>query len=133
MSTVTEAPNATVVRRLYDAIDAQDSAALAEVISPGVSVLIPGDTQLAGRYEGRDALFGYFGRLGALSGGTYRAELLDVYANDAGAVALHHGTGTRGGKTLDAHVALVFDVEDGLITNATVFQKDQDGWDDFFS
>ena len=69
----------------------------------------------------------------AATDGTYRAELRALYPNDKQCVAIHHGTGTRGDKTLDADVALVFEVTDGVITAVTVHQADQDHWDDFFS
>jgi len=133
MSTITEHPNAALVRRVYAAISVKDTAELAQLISPDITVLTPGRNPLAGRYEGRDALFGFFGQLAALSGGTYAAELSELYTGADSVVAVHHGTGTRDGKMLDAHAALVFELSGGLVTAVTVHQQDQDGWDDFFS
>src|SRR5690349_1295897 len=97
--------NTDAVTRLYDAIGRQDVQELTRLISPDVTMLMPGRSPLAGRYDGRDALFGFFGKLGEASGGTYRAELRELYASDDQVVAVHHGTGTRGDRTLDAHAA----------------------------
>src|SRR5262245_41999196 len=91
MSTITEHPNATVVRRLYEAVNAKDMEVLTALFSPDVTVLMPGRSPLAGRYVGRDALFGFFGQLGAVSNGTFHAELRELYVNETHVVAVHHG------------------------------------------
>jgi ketosteroid isomerase-like protein len=134
MSTTTaEHENTVVVGRLYDAVDRNEVEELARLISPDATMLMPGRSPLAGRYDGRDAIFGFFGKLAEASGGTYRAELLDLYAGDDQVVAVHHGTATRGDRILDAHAALVFEVADGVITAVTVHQRRQDEWDEFFN
>jgi uncharacterized protein len=133
MSTTTERTGAAVVSRLYQAVNTQDVAELTSLLSPDVSVLMPGRSPLAGLYHGRDAVFGFFGAMGAATNGTYRAELRDLFANDTRVVAVHHGTGTRGDATLAADAALVFEVSDDVITAITVHQKHQDDWDEFFS
>lgn len=132
-STVAEHPNVATIKRLYEAINEQDMEELTRLISPDVTMLMPGRSPLAGLYEGRDTLFGFFGKLGAVSGGTYHAELRELYANDTQVVAVHHGTGTRGDRVLDADAALVFELTDGVIVGATVHQQRQDEWDEFFS
>jgi ketosteroid isomerase-like protein len=130
---MSEHPNSATVRSVYGAVNRKDIAGLTGLLSPDVTLLVPGRSPLAGRYEGRDAVFGFFGKLGAISGGTHRDELRDVYANDDQVVAVHHGTGTRDDKTLDVDVALLFEVESGVVTALTVHQRRQDDWDDFFS
>ena len=134
MSTViTEHPNVATVRGFYDAIKAGDLEALTGLLSPDATILIPGASPLAGMYAGRDAMFGFLGSMKAATDGNYRAQLLALYSSDTQAVAIHHGTGTRGEKTLDAEAALVFEVSDGVITAIAVHQRDQDHWDAFFS
>ena len=130
---MSEHPNSATVRNVYGALDRKDIAGLTGLLSPDVTLLVPGRSPLAGRYEGRDAVTGFLGKLGALSGGTYHAELRDLYVNDDQAVAVQRGTGTRGEKTLDVDVALLFEVEAGLVTAVTMHQRRQDDWDDFFS
>ena len=130
---MSEHPNSATVRSVYGAVDRKDIAELTGLLSPDVTLLVPGRSPLAGRYEGRDAVFGFLGKLGAISGGTYQAELRDLYTNDDQVVAVQHGTGTRGEKTLDVDAVLLFEVAGGVVTGVTVHQRRQDDWDDFFS
>jgi ketosteroid isomerase-like protein len=102
MSTITEHPNAAAVRRMYEAVNEKDMGALAALISPDVVFVMPGTSPLAGLYNGRDALFGFFGRMAEVTAGTYHAELRELYASDDSVVAVHHGTGMRRAKELDA-------------------------------
>jgi uncharacterized protein len=132
-TTVTEHPNATVVRSLYAAVNRKDMDVLTALFGPDVTLLMPGRSPLAGLYSGRDALFGFFGRLAQASNGTYHAELRELYTGESSVVAIHHGTGTNGDRTLDATGALMFELTDGVVTAVTVHHRNQDGWDDFFS
>jgi ketosteroid isomerase-like protein len=132
MSTITEHPNAAAVRRMYEAVNEKDMGALAALISPDVVFVMPGTSPLAGLYNGRDALFGFFGRMAEVTAGTYHAELRVLYASDDSVVAVHHGTGMRRAKELDANAALLFNVSDGVVTAITVHQQRQNDWDEFF-
>jgi len=133
MSTIiTERPNAALVRRVYEAFNTGDLDALTGLLSPDVSFLQPGRSTVSGLYEGRDAVFGWFGALAAATGGTFRAELLDLYPNDTQVVAVNRATGTRGDATLSADAALVFEVSDGVVTAITAHEKHQEEWDEFF-
>jgi len=133
MSTIiTERPNAALVRRVYEAFNTGDLDALTGLLSPDVSFLQPGRSTVFGLYEGRDAVFGWFGALAAATGGTFRAELLDLYPNDTQVVAVNKATGTRGDATLSADAALVFEVSDGVVTAITAHEKHQEEWDEFF-
>jgi hypothetical protein len=64
----------------------------------------------------------WFGALAAATGGTFRAELLDLYPNDTQVVAVNRATGTRGDATLSADAALVFEVSDGVVTAITAHE-----------
>ena len=67
--------NAEVVRRGYEAFNAGDMETLSEVFDDSASWHTPGRGPLAGDYDGREAVFGYFGQLGGQTGGTFRATL----------------------------------------------------------
>jgi ketosteroid isomerase-like protein len=108
---------------------AADMDALASLFSTDITLLQPGLSMLSGRYEGRDAVFGFF----AETGGTFRAELRDLYANDTQVVAVHKATATRGDDKLDADAALVFELADDVVTAITVHQKRQEEWDEFWA
>jgi ketosteroid isomerase-like protein len=133
MSTmITERPNAALVRRVYEAFNTGDLNALTGLLGRDVSFLQPGRSTVSGLYQGRDAVFGWFGALAAATGDTFRAELLDLYPNDTQVVAVNRATGTRGDATLSADAALVFEVSKGVVTAITAHQKHQEEWDEFF-
>ena len=73
---------------------------------------------MAGDREGRAAAFELFGRYGGETGGTFRAELQQVLADDDGrVVGLHRNSGDRDGKHLEVDCCLVFQVENGRVTD----------------
>jgi ketosteroid isomerase-like protein len=131
-TTFTERPNAALVRRVYEAFNTGDLDALTGLLSPDVSFLQPGRSTVSGLYKGRDAVFGWFGALAAATGGTFRAELLELYPNETRVVAVNRATGTREDTTLSADAALVFEVSDGVVTAITAHEKHQEEWDEFF-
>ena len=128
------AANADVVRRGYAAFNAADVETLAELIAENASWHTPGRSPIAGDYQGRDAVFGQFGRYGEDTAGTFRAELEQVFTSDDGrVVGLHHNTGERNGKRLDTGCCIVFEVEDGRIVDGREHFFDLANWDDFWS
>ena len=76
---------------------------------------------------------GYFGQLGELTGGSFQVTLEDVLATDERTVALHHATGTREGKTLDADEVLVFRFRGDKASEAQGYSGDQYAVDQFWS
>lgn len=125
--------NAAAVRRGYEAFNRGDMQALADLFAEDAVWHVSGRNRLSGEKRGRDAAFAYFGQLGELSGGTFRAELHDVIANDEHVVGLHTSTGERGGRRLSAHTALVFHMRDGKVAECWEHQEDQAAFDEFVS
>ena len=93
--------NAALIRRGYEAFNAADMATLTKLFDENASWHTPGRSPIAGDYQGRDAVFGQFGRYGGDTGGTLKAELKQVFTSDNGRViGLHHNSGERNGKQL---------------------------------
>jgi uncharacterized protein len=130
---MTSQENAELIERGYDAFNAGDLATLTELFREDVSLYQPGTAAVGGDYRGRDAVFGFFGRLAEASGGTFRAEVEKLYTSDRHAVAIHHATATRNGAALDTRTALVFELANGKVVSMSAVQTDQDAWDAFFS
>ncbi len=128
----TEHPHAALVRRLYAGFG--DPEIVRACFADDAVWHIPGRSLIGGDYVGRAAIErDFFGKLRALTAGTFRAELVDVLANDHRAVALQHATGRRGAKRLDIDVCQVFDVADGKIVQARAHYADQEHLDWFWS
>jgi uncharacterized protein len=102
-----EHPHATLVREAYDAFAKGDLAALDEVIAEDVRWHLPGRNQLSGTYTGRAAVYEMFGRLMAVTEGSFRIEVRTVLADDDHALALvdvSARSGERSFATTDVHV-----------------------------
>jgi ketosteroid isomerase-like protein len=126
--------NAEIVRRGYQAFNTADIKTLTELFDEKASWHTPGQGSLAGDHVGREATFAYFGRLGQETGGTFKAELRHVTADDEGRViAIHHNSGVRKGKRLDVDCCLVFQLENGRVTDGREHFYNLHAWDEFWS
>lgn len=74
---MTEHPNIAILKKGYEAFGEGDMATLNELFDPSVTYHVPGNSQISGDYQGRDAVFGFFGKLAELSGGTIKIETHD--------------------------------------------------------
>ncbi len=123
--------NAALIRRGYQAFNTGDIATLREVIAEDVVWHAAGRGPLSGEKRGLDAVLAFFGQLGEISGGTLRAELHDVVADEEHVVGLHTVTGQRGGKNLNVRVALVFHLRNGQVSEAWEHSEDTQTLDEF--
>jgi ketosteroid isomerase-like protein len=135
MSTsITEHANGALVRRAYEAFNTADGETLTELIDDNASWHTPGRGLLAGDHEGREAIFAQFGRYGGETGGTFKATLQHVLTGDDGrVVGIHHNTAERNGKHLDVYCCIVFELEDGRVTDGREHFFDLYAWDEFWS
>jgi len=126
--------NAEVIRRGYHGFNTADMKLLTEVFDEKSSWHTPGRTSIAGSRKGRDAVFGQFGRYLQDTGGTFKAELRNVHADEDGrVVATHRNTGARNGKPLDVECCIVFEVRDGRIVSGREYFFDLYAWDEFWA
>jgi uncharacterized protein len=109
-------PNEELVRRGYRAFEAGDLDTLREQLDPNVVWHVVGRGPLAGDYRGIDEVFGFFGKIVELTGGTFELDVHDILANDEHAVVLVRARGERGGKKLEDPQAHVLHVKDGKVT-----------------
>lgn len=110
----------------------QDFAAGVDVFSPDVVYMVPGSNALSGRFQGPDAVMGYFGRLMALTGGTYGiSDMLWLAAEDRVTLVTRNHASIAD-RSLDWDEAIVFVFENGLKKRIDLFQADQSAVDAFF-
>ncbi len=133
-TTITEHPNATLVRRGYEAFNAADMATLTGLFDENASWHTPGRSPIAGTTRGRDAVFAQFGRYGSETAGTFRATLQQILTDaDGRVIGMHRNTGERNGKRLDVDCCLVFEIEDGRVVDGHEYFFDLYAWDEFWS
>ena len=80
-----------------------------------------------------EAILGFFARTMEVTGGTFRAELHDVIANDEHAVAIYVSRGQREGRTLDNKNVLVSHIHNGRLTEVWQLSEDQYAADEFLA
>jgi uncharacterized protein (TIGR02246 family) len=123
-----------VVRRMYDAISRGDAAGAAECFAPDAVWVLPGRGPMAGTHRGvREISENFFAQLGPRSGGTFRAELLDVAVGGRYVVAVQRATAARDGQSIDVTGCQLMRVEDGRITEVRGHYSDQYALDAFWS
>jgi uncharacterized protein (TIGR02246 family) len=127
-------PNEDLVRQGYKAFGEGDMETLRSLFAPDAVHVATGSSQVAGEYNGVDAILAYYGKLFELSDGTFRAELENVRVEgDDTVVATHRDKGQRGDKTLDQDEDLTFTISDGKITRLVEKHSDQAAYDAFWS
>jgi uncharacterized protein len=124
--------NAELVRRAYEAFQRGDLDALRDYVAPDIKYHVPGRNQVAGDFEGVDAVLDLFRRVAELSGGTYRVELHDILSNDEHVVALARQSASNAGKSLDDIYSQVFHFRYDKISEAWVLFYDPYQGDEFF-
>ncbi|HEV7208025.1 MAG TPA: nuclear transport factor 2 family protein [Mycobacteriales bacterium] len=123
-----------LVRRGYAAFNAHDVDTLRSVMAEDVVQHVPGSGPLAGAYKGIDAVLGYYGKLAELTGGTVRADLIDVHGDGQGhASSLHQMTATRNGITRVSRASILFSFVGDRATELLELHADLPGDDAFFS
>jgi ketosteroid isomerase-like protein len=125
--------NAERIRGGYDAFNRADIVALTDLFAEDAVWHSPGRGVVAGDYTGRDATFGYFGRLHEATGGTFRVDLHGLIAEGDTVVGRQTDTATRGDRQLDVDLCIVFEMRDGRIVDGREYVFDLYAWDDFWS
>ena len=126
--------NVEIMRRAYEAFNAADMDTLTELFDESAVWHLPGRSSFANDYQGREATLAYFGQLAQETGGTFRAELQHLTADDEGrVVGIQRSTAQRDGKHLDVGDCIVFQLKDGRITDGREHFHDLYAWDEFWA
>jgi ketosteroid isomerase-like protein len=126
--------NAAIIRRGYEAFNAGDMETLTELFDENASWHTPGRSPIAGDHQGREAAFAQFARYGGETGGTFKADLQQVFtADDGRVIGVHHNSAERNGKQLDTGCCLVFELKDGRVVDGREHFFDLYNWDEFWS
>jgi ketosteroid isomerase-like protein len=133
MATTTQHVNVERVRRAYDAFAAADMATLSDLIADDSVWHILGRGPLAGDYKGKDAVFGFFGKLMELSGGTFKLDVHDILANDEHSTVLVTERANKDGKSWESRAVHVSHIDsEGRNKEFWAFQEDQAAADAFW-
>ena len=129
-----ETSAAEAVRRFYKAFGERDMEAVRACFDDDARWVLPGRSAIAGDHRGPDAIINDFLlKVGPLSGGTFRATLIDVAVGADHIVAVQHARAEHGGKRLDVTACQLMTVKDGRITSVRGHYSDQYALDEFWS
>ena len=127
------ADNEAVVRRIFAAFEQKDGFRLRGLFAEDAVWHVPGKSVMAGTYRGREAIFGFLGRLPKETGGTYTSRLIDVLASDERAAALYRASGTRHGRQLDLDQLLLFRFDGVLVRDVLALPTDPAAFEAFWA
>jgi uncharacterized protein len=114
-----EHANATLVRRMMDAMDRGDTQAASDALADDVEWHEIGRAEARhGKAELRAAM------MGGASEYAITGKLHDVVANDDHVVGLVDATATRSGRTLNYRTAEIFHIRNGKIVERWAFSDD---------
>jgi uncharacterized protein len=114
------------VRRLYAAVASGDLAAVESCFHEDAVWYLPGTSPLAGTHRGWSAIRDdLLARQDPLSGGTFRARLLDLAVGAEHIVAVVHATAAHAGRTLDLTVCQLMRVTGGKIVEVRGHYSDE--------
>jgi uncharacterized protein len=127
-------PNVARTRDAYAAFGRGDLEALREQFRDDIVWHVGGNSPLAGEYKGQDEIFGFFGQLFEMTGGSLSIDIHDVLANDTHVCVLVTMSAKRDGRTFDQRAVHVFEVDDeGRSKEFWSFEEDQAAGDEFWS
>jgi ketosteroid isomerase-like protein len=133
MATTAQHANIQRSRRAYEAFATADMKTVGELMADDVVWHVSGNNPISGEYKGKDAVFGFFGKLMQLTGGTFKLEVHDILANDDHSVTLVRETAEIAGKKWDGKsVHISHPDSEGRVKEFWSFSENQTAADDFF-
>ena len=126
-------PNEELARSGYKAFADGDLDAIGGIFAEDVVWHISGSSPLARDYRGKDEVLGFLGNVMSATGGTFRAEVHDILANDEHAVVIVTVSAERDGKKLSTRQVAVYHNRDGQQTEAWFCFEDTTIADAMFS
>jgi len=130
---MTDHPNVSRMRDGYVAFGKGDLAALEDLFTEDVVWHVAGRSPLAGTYEGRTAVFEFFGRVLELTEGSLRIEPLTLLADDHYGCAPVRVTAHRGDRHLDVMNLQASRLVDGRVTEFWDTTTDPEATDAFYA
>lgn len=123
-------PNVAIIQRYYDAYGKGDLNTVRQIFAPDIRWRIPGHHSLAGVHKGPDQVFAFFQQLAKAK---FKADVLFLGGNDSYVVDVHRGYSNMERDNIDILWALLFQIKNGRIVEATNFPGDQHAADAFYS
>jgi len=119
-------PNGELIREGFEAFAKGDMDTISRLFDDGIQWHSAGTSPLSGDYGGKEAVFGYFGKLMELTEGTFHQEIHAILADDDHVVVVTD-YGHDKPKPFTGHQVLVWHVRDGKAVECWAIPADQAG------
>jgi uncharacterized protein len=134
MAATAHHPNVERARRAYEAFGTGDMQAVGEFMADDILWHSGGTNVISGDFRGKEAVFGFFGKLMQETGATFKTEVHDILANDEHGAVLVTNTAERNGKRIEWRaVNLSHSDGEGRVTEFWAFPENSQELDEFFS
>jgi hypothetical protein len=125
------------VKSAYKALATGDRNLIAEFWAEDMVWQVPGHNELSGWYHSLDEFLGFMGRVGELSGGSFKMETISVIVTEDWSCDLTRNMGKRAdsAKAMDIEVAHVLRWRDGKVIagRGAIFGDGTTEYDQFWS
>lgn len=127
-----------LVQKAYQALMSGDKDEIAKYWAADMVWQVPGHNLLSGWYHGRDAFIDFMGRVGEMSGNSFRMDPITLMVNDEYSTDVTRNRGTRAGNPdvkLDIEVAHVLRWREGKVVagKGAIFGDGTTQYDQFWS
>jgi len=125
-------PNEILLRQAYAAQSRGDIEGYINLLSDDFLLHIPGRSQIAGDYMGKEEIRRHFREITQLSGGTFRTEVHDILASDTHVVGLVNARANREGRFVELPRVHVWHVRNGKLSELWLHPVDQYAFDAYW-
>ena len=109
--------NAKAIETGYKAFGAGDMETVASLLDENCEWVNGGNNEITGTYHGREAILEMFAKIGQVTNNSFRTEVNQVVANNAGCATSTTVTGEAGGETVTVECIDCIEMKDGKITH----------------
>jgi uncharacterized protein len=127
------AANRRLIEDAYAAFGKGDVPLVFQALDSDILWHVPGRGPLSGDYRGHEEVLGFFEHFLALSDGTFRIRIDDVFANDERVIVLVTESAERKGRRWSSPQVHAWTIRNGKATAFRQFQGDQQTEDEFWS
>jgi ketosteroid isomerase-like protein len=126
-------PNADLMRKATEALNAGDVQTFLDLHTDDVVLHVTGRNEFSGTVKGKGELASLFERQMKVLDGPPQFELHDVLGSDDHGIVLGIQRASRGGKTLESKGAVIAHTRGGKFSEIWVLAEDPYAEDEFFA
>ena len=121
------------IREIFAAYQRGDVGPFADALATDAVWVVPGHSQLAGKYTGLAGILELFEKAQEASGGSYQQSLVDVLVGKSRVAVVYRARGQRPDASLDIEMILMCRLDGHLLTHITALPCDPEAFQAFWA